>query len=345
MRMNKRTKLRSSVEDLCDHIGKDHLIVQGAGGNISWKEDGVLAIKASGKRLSKAKEEDIFVFVDLNILKDDISRKKFDTNPKLSVNSPLKPSIETIMHALLPHKIVLHVHAVEPLARLVREDCEEELRVLLDPHLDWVIVDYVKPGASLALAINNSLLSKPDSNIIFLKNHGIVLGAETTEQILSLLKVINNSLSQEKAHIKAIDNRSSDDLLKDYQLIEDDCIQNLVFSPHSFSRLNKYWVLYPDHVVFLGPHPYIYDSIDDFLLKLKDYKDMPELIFIQNVGVFSLISFDQAKVEQLRCYSEVLIRQKANSRIRSLDEAEIAELLNWDAEKYRISLSSKENNQ
>jgi len=343
--MNKRTTLRSSVEDLCDYIGKDHLIVQGAGGNVSWKQEGTLAIKASGKRLSKAKEEDIFVFVDLNRLKDDISQKRFDTNPKLSVNSPLKPSIETIMHALLPHKIVLHVHAVEPLACLVREDCEEELRGLLDPHLEWVIVDYVKPGASLALAINNSLLTKPDTNIIFLKNHGIVVGAETTEQILSLLKVINNSLSQEKALTQAINNRFSDHLLKDYQLIEDDCIQNLALSSHLFSRLNKYWVLYPDHVVFLGPHPYIYDSINDFLLKSKSYKDMPELVFIKDAGVFSLITFDQAKIEQLRCYSEVLIRQKANSRIRSLDEGEIAELLNWDAEKYRINLSSKENNQ
>jgi rhamnose utilization protein RhaD (predicted bifunctional aldolase and dehydrogenase) len=338
--MNTKNKLRSSVEELCHHIGKDHLIVQGAGGNVSWKQEGRLAIKASGKWLSKAKEEDIFVFVDLDSLKRDIKKKQFDTNPELSIQSRLRPSIETTMHALMPHKIVLHVHAVEPLAYLVREDCEEELRSSLDPNLEWIIVDYVKPGALLASAINDALLRKPDANIIFLRNHGIVVGAETSQEILSLIEAINKSLSEKQFPVKTSHSGSLNNSLKGYQLIQDSCIQNLALSSHLYSRLDEYWVLYPDHAVFLGPHPFTFESINNFLIKSKEYIDMPELIFIKDVGVFSLISFDRAKIEQLRCYSEVLMRQKESSRIRSLDKVEIAELLNWDAEKYRIDISN-----
>ena len=42
------------VTDYCAHIGADPLLVQGAGGNVSWKEDGTLWIKASGKWLAGA---------------------------------------------------------------------------------------------------------------------------------------------------------------------------------------------------------------------------------------------------------------------------------------------------
>ena len=46
------------VREYCARIGANPLLVQGAGGNISWKEDHTLWIKASGTRLSNAKKEE-----------------------------------------------------------------------------------------------------------------------------------------------------------------------------------------------------------------------------------------------------------------------------------------------
>jgi len=52
--------LARSVKEFCGRIGKDRLLVQGAGGNVSWKDGNTLWIKASGKWLAHAETEEIF---------------------------------------------------------------------------------------------------------------------------------------------------------------------------------------------------------------------------------------------------------------------------------------------
>ena len=67
----------------------------------------------------------------------------------------------------------------------------------------------------------------------------------------------------------------------------------------------------------------------------------PELIFIKNDGVYVKESFNHAKVLQLKCYYQVLIRQEDRSNLRALSDLEVKDLLGWDAEKYRIELSKR----
>jgi len=57
--------LRSSVIEYCAAIGADPLLVQGAGGNVSWKESDTLWVKASGTWLKEAVQKDIFVPVEI----------------------------------------------------------------------------------------------------------------------------------------------------------------------------------------------------------------------------------------------------------------------------------------
>ena len=46
---------------MCTMFGANPLLVQGAGGNVSWKEEDTLWVKASGTWLSDASAEDIFL--------------------------------------------------------------------------------------------------------------------------------------------------------------------------------------------------------------------------------------------------------------------------------------------
>ena len=57
--------IQKKINHLCSQLGKDHLIVQGAGGNVSWKDKEILWIKASGTWLAQANEKNIFVPVNL----------------------------------------------------------------------------------------------------------------------------------------------------------------------------------------------------------------------------------------------------------------------------------------
>ena len=110
-----------------------------------------------------------------------------------------------------------------------------------------------------------------------------------------------------------------------------------ILIPEFFNRLNADWALYPDHVVFLGPKPNCYDTVETFLEHLEKGAS-PELVFLKDLGVFSLPGFSKAKQLQLKCYHDVLVRQKYDIRLKVLNEQEISELLNWEAEKYRKSI-------
>ena len=97
---------KQEILTYCSAIGVDRDFIQGAGGNVSWKEEGVLWVKASGTWLADAESDDIFVPVDLSTYRREIN------NGNLSVTPPLingeksrRASIETLFHAIFPHQV------------------------------------------------------------------------------------------------------------------------------------------------------------------------------------------------------------------------------------------------
>ena len=52
----------------CHNLAKDNLLFQGAGGNVSLKDEKILMIKASGKWMKNICKEEIFVNLDLKKL-------------------------------------------------------------------------------------------------------------------------------------------------------------------------------------------------------------------------------------------------------------------------------------
>ena len=62
------TGIDKCLNKFCYKIGQDPLLVQGAGGNVSIKNDGILLVKASGTSLSQALDKNIFVQVDLDYM-------------------------------------------------------------------------------------------------------------------------------------------------------------------------------------------------------------------------------------------------------------------------------------
>ena len=91
-------------------------------------------------------------------------------------------------------------------------------------------------------------------------------------------------------------------------------------------------MLYPDHVIFL-----------DVVARsaLPEVNDQPVLthLFVPNVAVYEQNGITRAARAQLLCYLDVIVRQPATAKLVSLNEAEISELLNWDAEKFRQAMN------
>lgn len=328
------------------NIGKDRLLVQGSGGNISWKDGNILWIKGSGAWLANADKEDIFVPVDLKHLQDALMKKQFDIKPQLMPlqgGRQLRPSIETILHALMPQKIVLHLHAVNILSYLVIKDCEKLFKRIMasspDAHLiDSILVDYHKPGSELAQAVQRNLIKGASINVAFLKNHGIVVGADSIHEIYALLSSINKIfISKQNPQTPTQTIVTQVITPRGYIPFLNDGGDAIALNQNLYRRLQSDWALFPDHVVFLGPKAFTFDSWAAFLMEKIDCD--PEIIFIKNSGVFIKPTFNDAKRAQLLCYFDVMSRIANDAVLDSLDAFSVSALLNWDAEQYRVHLA------
>ena len=338
------SEVAKEVKLFCSKIGKDPLLVQGAGGNVSWKEDEILWVKASGTWLAEADTNEIFVPVDLAHLQVAIANQDFNVKPVVLGDSKLRPSIETLLHGLMPHKIVVHVHAVEALTLLVQANAKEKLESSLDHKISWIYVDYFKPGADLARAVFKQLSKTPDAAVVFLGNHGVVIGGEDIEEVTSTLNYLKLKLQTKSLNQKnEVEVRPLKSKLRlqqgGYITCDDNFVSELALNLEMIFLLRSGWALYPDHVVFLDAKPVILepDFSDTDLDKAIAYE--PAYIFVIGEGVYQSKSVTAAQKSQLRCYYDVVTRLDRSHIISSLNDKQIFELLDWDAEKFRQNLA------
>ena len=111
----------ASLRDLSARVGSDPLLVQASNGNTSIKLDGILWIKASGKWLAHATQEEMFVPLELAEVKESVQNDT-EIAPRYAPKDELRPSIETAMHAILRHRVVIHVHSINAIAWAIRLD-------------------------------------------------------------------------------------------------------------------------------------------------------------------------------------------------------------------------------
>ncbi len=333
--------------DLSARLGADPLLVQAAGGNTSLKEDGILWIKASGLWLAHARDRDVMVPVRLAPLLEAVERgdaaaekaEDFviaDHNP-----SGLRPSVETTVHAVLPHRVVVHVHCVETIAAAALADGEAVVAEKLGrlPHL-WL--PYIRPGLPLARVI--AARRGADVDVLILGNHGLVVAADTVEAAAALLAKVCRKLAFPVRPSPAPDKQALRQLAEgsSYRLPEDDRLHASAADREN-CRIAGGGSLYPDHVVFLGqgatvaaPGETAADIEAQFAGKGLP---LPPILLFPGCGVLVLEDINAGALALAHCLAEVTSRIPAEAELRYLTDAENAELLGWDAEKYRQALN------
>ena len=344
--MSSKISLRSEVQRFCASIARDRMLVQAAGGNVSWKSANKLWIKASGTWLEDAEKNDIFVPVDLNKINSSIKKGDYSVQPKALDGYKLRPSIETLLHALMPHKFVVHLHPVAAVAHLVRSNCETTIHAAISDNIKWELVNYFKPGAELAQAVFLKLQDNKNIQVIFLKNHGVIIGGETLIEIESLLLTLTACLDIQPQHTSTVsvdyEITNAASLLKDtsYQICNITMIHDLVNEPQLYKSLVNSWALYPDHVVFLGQNAICINDLEKLRPTLLSLNTPPPFVFVKNKFVLQHSKATNAQIAQLNFFLDVIIRQPKNNFLDVLTKDNIESLLNWDAEKYRQSINA-----
>ena len=327
-----------AIKQFCTKIAADPLLVQGASGNVSWKNNQVMHVTASGSWLAKAATQEIFVAVDYHHLQQAIKQQDFTVTPRVIHNSGLRPSIETLLHAVLPHKVVVHLHPVAILAHLVRTDQINSIKRIIGQQLAWAYIAYCQPGAILATAVAAALKQYPATNVLFLGNHGIVIGGDTIAsidatltQLLSLMHTPVQHLSssvQQTQPIAALNAHG-------YSPHHNKNLAQLAIIPHLITRLRHSWALYPDQLVFLGAQAAILTLPMNLTALAKIIATKPPFIFVIGRGVFTSNTVQPAQLLQLDCYFNILLRQSTASKLLTLDQEQIAAIVDWEAERYR----------
>ncbi|QKD06644.1 class II aldolase [Mesorhizobium loti R88b] len=331
------------LRSLSASVGADPLLVQGAGGNTSIKQAGVLWIKASGTWLKNARDDEIMVPVALAPLLDAVAHRSpaaetagqftlADLNPR-----QLRPSIETTVHALLPQKIVVHVHCVETISIAVQANAEAVLEERLRG-LDWAFVPYRRPGLPLAQAIAERL--RPATNVLVLGNHGLVVAADTVAEAALLLQRVTGLLARSPRPAPPPD---LDALLRlatgsDYRLPAS-AAAHAVATDLASCRIAASGSLYPDHVIFLGVGSVIAGPGENAAAVVARTAAAPTSILFPGKGVLMRRDANAGTEAMARCLADVAARVEGAARVNYLSPKENAELLNWDAEKYRQQLN------
>lgn len=317
-------------------IGRDAALVQGAGGNVSLKRDGVLWVKASGTWLMHAEARPILVPVHLEKLLAALHEAggavPEDTAPfvadALNV-SGLRPSSETTLHAALPHPVVVHVHCVETVAWVARADAEAAIAPLL-AGLHWAFIPYVRPGAPLTRQI--LARTAPETDVLVLGKHGLVVGGASTDAAASLLADVQHRLRRPARALPPPRHASLARLAEgtDYEPAEHSAIHAIAMDPASLAvaRLGSF---YPDHVVFLGP------GIVELPPGPPPGRKAP-MLAAPGIGVLLRRDATAGAAAMARCLADVLARLDPSEPLAPLSRADEAELLGWDAEQYRQKL-------
>ncbi|PZR76832.1 MAG: bifunctional aldolase/short-chain dehydrogenase [Chthoniobacterales bacterium] len=199
-------------------LGRDDTLVLHGGGNTSMKvkernvageEEEILYVKGSGWDLetievngfAPVRLAPLLKLAQLETLSDPQMVNELATN--VTRTGAPSPSVETILHAVIPHKFVDHTHADAVLAITNTGDGEARIREIYGD--DVVIVPYVMPGFELAkvCAKKFSAEAKPSTIGMVLLKHGVFSFGATAEEsygrMIALVERAESYLKQQGA--------------------------------------------------------------------------------------------------------------------------------------------------
>jgi rhamnose utilization protein RhaD (predicted bifunctional aldolase and dehydrogenase) len=317
----------AALLDLSSRIGRDPLLVQASSGNTSVKIDGTLWVKASGKWLVHAGREEFLVPVQLSECIDRLERRE-DSPLQLESSraNRLRPSTETFMHAVLPHRVVIHVHSVNTIAWAVRQDAAVQLKERLYG-LRWRWIPYMASRLQLARRMRGACRRGPKPEVFILGNRGLVVCGEDCERVEYLLFEVERRLAIPPRIVPQPNYRALEQVacISGWRLPHEAAIHTLGTDGHS-RRIAQGGILYPSQAIFLGPGiPQLPrdDVPSGMRRRIARIRELSPFLVVERSGVLESDSILAEEEATLRGYVEVVRRIDTCASIRYLSNQEV----------------------
>ncbi len=176
-------------------FGQDSRFVIAGGGNTSYKDENRLWVKASGHALATI-TEDGFAVLDRALLNemgekdysdDTVIREEQVKNDLAAacITKDRRPSVETSLHNCMGFAFVVHLHPTLVNGLMCSVNAESACKELFPEAL---YIEYTDPGYTLFKKVYDRINAYKAANgkepqVIFLQNHGIFVGGDTTAEI------------------------------------------------------------------------------------------------------------------------------------------------------------------
>tara|TARA_B110000091_G_scaffold80465_1_gene88600 strand:- start:2191 stop:3900 length:1710 start_codon:yes stop_codon:yes gene_type:complete len=216
----------------------------------------------------------------------------FQKRNLLNIKSP-NPSVETFLHAFLPHKFVDHTHADAILDITNRPNALKVCKKIFGPEVGYV--PYIMPGFLLAKKVFEIYQKNPEVNCLILLNHGIFTFSNSGKEAYDLMiknvtlaelaikKMKNKKIKQIKLSKTRLNPSEIAPVLrgllteKDNSFIINYRVNKDIKYFMNGVDVNKYshlGTVTPDHVIRIKPYPLIVeltsnDDINTFRIKAK----------------------------------------------------------------------------
>jgi rhamnose utilization protein RhaD (predicted bifunctional aldolase and dehydrogenase)/NAD(P)-dependent dehydrogenase (short-subunit alcohol dehydrogenase family) len=377
-------------------LGRDTTLVLHGGGNTSVKiternavgeEEEILYIKGSGWDLqtievggfAPVRLAPLLKLAQLEALPDPQMVNELAT--QVTRAKAPAPSVETILHAILPHKFVDHTHADAVLAITNTAGGEKRIHEIYGD--DVVIVPYVMPGFDLArvCARQFEAEAKPSTIGMVLLHHGIFsFGAtadESYERMIALVDRAEKYLQQQNAwEIKRPDAHVCENpirlelaaLRRDVALAAGSPI---VVSSHSDPKflafaqaadvheVSQRGPATPDHILRTKRLPLLGRDVNGYAetyreyfarnaVRAKESKTMldpaPRVVLDAELGLCCVgrSANEAGIVRDLYTHTiEVISRAETLGGYRALSEAELFDFEYWDLEQAKLRRAGK----
>jgi rhamnose utilization protein RhaD (predicted bifunctional aldolase and dehydrogenase) len=359
--------------------GSDPSFVIAGGGNTSYKNEEKIWIKASGISLATI-DENGFVSLSRPKLKL-IAQKQYSTDPLLRENevktdlheaivSPkeLRPSVETSLHELISYRYVVHTHPTVVNGVMCSLEAEKTCKEMFGEKA--LFVPYTDPGYILFKVVAEGIRQYTEKNgmepgIIFLENHGVFVGADTTLEIEAIYAEIMSAIGRRLSHqLPATERRAiRSEVIDQVESlhpgfagfkaigIKSELTDLYLTDETSFSKANKSFT--PDDIVYCKAH-YLYipaqATVSDLLAKTREkiaayfdkYGYMPKVLAIQHLGIIAIEESIKSAQNVLDVYENILKISFYSENFggpKFMNDKQIAFIDNWEVENYRRKIA------
>ena len=371
-------------------LGQDSTLVLHGGGNTSVKtqvanlfgeQEEVLYVKGSGWDLETIEAEgfapcrmkDLLRLAELETLSDPqmaVELQKSKTDP-----STPAPSVEAILHAILPAKFVDHTHADPVLAVTNTADGRQRVSEIYGDRV--VVVPYVMPGFKLARLCAELFPEQagPQTIGMLLMNHGMFSFGETAresyERMIELVGLAEDYLARNGAEIgksstppanerSVVDRRELAELRRAVsdaagapmilRVNDDDAALAFATRP-DVAEIATRGPATPDHVIRTKRVPMIGRDVEGYAASYASYFDehgddsltmldpAPRVILDKDLGLITVgrTAKDAGIVEDIyRHTMEIVAAATELSGWQALDARDIFEVEYWDLEQAKL---------